>query len=170
MNEPVLTTPRLELRMLQESDFEEYAAMHADFEVTRYTTRTQLTRLDAWRHLAMIVGHWQLRGFGMWGVEELATGHLVGRVGFYQPDGWPDFELGWTIGRNWWGKGYASEAARRCLRFAFDDLQRDRVISLIDPANTASIRVAEAIGETLEGEVEAGGHRVLQYAMRRTPR
>ncbi len=168
MNEPILTTPRLKLRMLRESDFEEYAAMHADFEVTRFTTRTHLTRLEAWRHLAMIVGHWQLRGFGMWGVEELATGQLVGRVGFYQPDGWPGFELGWTIGRKWWGKGYASESARRCLRHAFDDMHRDAVISLIDPANTASIRVAEAIGETLEGEVEAGGYRVLKYGIRRT--
>jgi RimJ/RimL family protein N-acetyltransferase len=167
MNVPELTTPRLRLRMLQESDFEQYAAIHEDPEVTRFTTRSVLGRLDAWRHLAMIAGHWHLRGFGMWGVEELETGHLVGRVGFYQPATWPDFELGWTIGRNWWGKGYASEAARRCLTHAFDDLHRDHVISLIDPANIASIRVAEAIGETLEGEVEAGGHRVLMYGMRR---
>jgi RimJ/RimL family protein N-acetyltransferase len=167
MNEPVLTTPRLRLRMLQETDFEQYAAIHEDPDVTRFTTRSVLNRMDAWRHLAMIVGHWHLRGFGMWGVEELATGHLVGRVGFYQPDGWPDFELGWTIGRNWWGKGYASEAARRCLRYAFDDMHRDHVISLIDPANTPSIRVADAIGETLEREIEVGGYQLLMYGIRR---
>lgn len=167
MNAPILTTPRLRLRMLQESDFDAYAAIHADPEVTLFTTRSVLTRSEAWRHLAWLVGHWHLKGFGMWGVEELATGDVVGRVGFHEPDGWPGFELAWTIGKNWWGKGYASEAARRCLDYAFDEMKRDHVISLIDPANTASIRVAEAIGETLEGEVEADGHRLLVYGIRR---
>ena len=153
--------------MLQEADFEQYAAMHMDPEVTRFTTRTVLDRNEAWRHLAMIVGHWHLRGFGMWGVEEPATGALVGRVGFHQPDGWPDFELGWTIGKSWWGKGYASEAAKRCLEYAFEEMKRDRVISLIDPLNVSSIRVAERIGETLEGEWQHGEHRLLIYGVRR---
>ncbi len=167
MNTPVLTTDRLRLRMLQDADFEQYAAMHMDPEVTRFTVRAQLDRMEAWRHLAVIVGHWHLRGFGMWGVEELDTGALVGRVGFHQPDGWPDFELGWTIGRNWWGKGYASEAAQRCLKYAFEEMDRDHVISLIDPLNVASIRVAERIGETLEGEWQHGEHRLLMYVARR---
>ena len=167
MNAPILTTPRLRLRMLEESDFDAYAAIHADPDVTWFTTRSVLTRFEAWRHLAWLVGHWHLRGFGMWGVEELATGDLVGRVGFHQPDGWPGFELAWTIGKNWWGKGYAAEAARRCLAYAFDEMKRDHVISLIDPANTASIRVAEAIGERVEGEVEVGGYHLLMYGIRR---
>jgi RimJ/RimL family protein N-acetyltransferase len=163
---PVLTTDRLLLRMLQETDFEEYAAIHGDAEVTRFTTRTHLDRLDAWRHLAMIVGHWQLRGYGMWGVFERASNRLVGRVGFYDPDGWPDFELGWTMGRASWGKGYAPEAARACLDYAFDVMKRDHVISLIDPANVSSIRVAEKIGETVEGEVVIQGHRLIVYGAR----
>jgi RimJ/RimL family protein N-acetyltransferase len=124
--------------------------------------------MDTWRHLAMILGHWHLRGFGMWGVEELATGKLVGRVGFHEPDGWPAFELGWTIGRAWWGKGYATEAAKRCLEYAFKEMQREHVISLIDPENVNSIRVAERLGETLEGETEVGGHRVLIYGISRS--
>jgi len=167
LDAPALTTERLRLRMLQDSDFEEYAAIHTDAEVTKFTTRTHLDRMEAWRHLALIVGHWHLRGFGMWGVFEKGMGALVGRVGFHQPDGWPDFELGWTIGRNWWGKGYATEAAQRCLDFAFDEMGRDHVISLIDPQNTASIRVAERIGETLEGEHQLGEHRLLVYGVRR---
>ena len=142
--------------------------MHMDFEVVRYTSRTQLTRMDAWRHLATMVGHWHLRGFGMWGVEELATGRLVGRVGFHEPDGWPAFELGWTLGRTAWGKGYATEAAKRCLAYAFEEMDREHVISLIDPENVSSIRVAERIGETLEGDVEVGGHRLLIYGIART--
>jgi RimJ/RimL family protein N-acetyltransferase len=154
--------------MLQTEDFEEYAAMHMDFEVTRFTTRTHLTRLDAWRHLAMMVGHWHLRGFGMWGVEELATHRLAGRVGFFEPDGWPGFELAWTIGREFWGKGYATEAAHAALDYAFREMGRDHVISVIDPENTRSIAVAERIGETVEGEMTDGdGHRLLIYGIRR---
>ena len=163
MNVPILTTERLHLRALQASDFEAYAAMHADYEVTKFTTRSHLDRTEAWRHLAMLLGHWQLRGYGMWGVEERQSGTLVGRVGFHEPAGWPDFELAWTIGRNWWGKGYAPEAARACLAYAFEEMNRDHVISLIDPANVSSIRVAEKIGEHLDGEVVVGGHRLLVY-------
>jgi RimJ/RimL family protein N-acetyltransferase len=164
MTQPALTTERLYLRMLQESDFEEYAAIHMDPEVTRFTTRAQLSREDAWRHMAMIVGHWHLRGFGMWGVFEKATDRLVGRVGFHQPEGWPDFELGWTLGRAAWGKGYATEAAKACLDYAFDVMKRKRVISLIDPQNVASIKVAERIGETRDGEWQHDEHRLLVYA------
>jgi RimJ/RimL family protein N-acetyltransferase len=103
----------------------------------------------------------------MWGVFERDGGRLVGRVGFHYPEGWPDFELGWTMGRASWGKGYAPEAARACLDYAFEVMKRDHVISLIDPNNAASIRVAEKIGETVEGETEIGGHRVLIYGVRR---
>jgi RimJ/RimL family protein N-acetyltransferase len=164
---PVLTTLRLRLRMLEAQDFEDYAAIHTDFEATRFTARTHLTRMDAWRHMATLVGHWHLRGFGMWGVEELATGRIAGRVGFHEPEGWPGFELGWTIGREFWGKGYATEAARAALDHAFGAMNRDHVISLIDPENVKSIAVAERIGETLEGEIETGGYRLLVYGIRR---
>ncbi|HEX8255362.1 MAG TPA: GNAT family N-acetyltransferase [Thermoanaerobaculia bacterium] len=164
MNAPTLTTERLHLRMLQESDYEEYAAIHMDDEVTRFTARMHLDRLDSWKHLAMIVGHWQLRGFGMWGVFERETNRLAGRVGFYQPETWPDFELGWTIGKAFWGKGYAPEAAKACLDHAFQVMKKKRVISLIDPLNVASIRVAEKIGETLSDEqFDTGGHKLLVY-------
>lgn len=153
--------------MLTNEDFDQYAAIHMDPDVTRYTAREQLDRIGCWRHMAMIIGHWALRGYGMWGVEELDTGKLVGRVGFYNPEGWPAFELGWTIGKPWWGKGYATEAARRCLDYAFGEMDRDHVISLIDPDNVNSIRVAERLGETLEREAEVSGHRVLVYGISR---
>ena len=165
---PTLETERLQLRMLAADDFEQYAAIHMDPDVTRFTTRTHLSRMETWRHLAMIVGHWHLRGFGMWGVFERESGRLAGRVGFHQPDGWPDFELGWTMGKASWGKGYATEAARRCLEYARDVMKRDHLISLIDPQNHASIRVAERIGETVEGETQIDGHRVLIYGTRLT--
>lgn len=164
---PQLETERLVLRMLRQEDFEEYSAIHQDPEITRFTMRKTLDRMETWRHLAMVVGHWHLRGFGMWGVFEKSSGRLVGRAGFHEPDGWPAFELGWTLGRASWGKGYATEAARRCLAYAFDEMGREHVISLIDPQNVNSIRVAERLGYAVEGEWEYDGHRLLIYGISR---
>lgn len=165
---PVLTTSRLTLRMLEARDFEEYASIHSDFEVTRFTTRKQMTRADSWNHMATIIGHWHLRGYGMWGVEELASHRLVGRVGFHCPEGWPEYELGWTIGREFWGRGFATEAARAALEHAFTAMNREHIISLIDPLNASSIRVAQRLGERIEGEIEIGGNRLLVYGISRS--
>jgi RimJ/RimL family protein N-acetyltransferase len=124
-----------------------------------------LNRFEAWRQMAMILGHWQLRGYGIWAVEERKTGDLVGRIGFFNPEGWPGFELGWVLGRAYWGQGYATEGARRALRYAFTEMKRDHVISLIAPENRASILVAERLGEKVEGQTELFGHEVLIYGI-----
>ncbi len=163
-----LKTERLVLRMLREEDFEQYAAMMADPEVTRYLSDGRpLPRADAWRQMAFIVGHWQLAGYGHWAVEEAATGRLAGRIGFLNPEGWPGFELGWTLAREFWGRGYATEGARRALRYAFTEMGREHVISLIRPANLPSIKVAERLGERLEGSVELFGGEALVYGVTR---
>ena len=161
-----LHTERLTLRMLREEDLDPYAAMCADPEVMRHLGEGKtFTRPEAWREMALLIGHWQLRGYGMWAVEERASGSLVGRIGFFQPEGWPGFELGWMLGREHWGKGYAIEGARGALKYAFATLKRQHVISLIRPANAASIRVAERLGERLEGRRELFGHAVLIYGI-----
>ena len=163
-----LRTERLVLRMLREDDFGPYGAVMADPEVTRYLGdgRT-LSRADAWRQMAMILGHWQLRGYGHWAVEEAATGRFAGRIGFFNPEGWPDFELGWTLAREFWGRGYATEGARRALEYGFTVLGRQHVISLIRPGNAASVRVAGRLGERLEGSVELLGSPSLVYRISR---
>lgn len=164
-----LETKRLILRMFREDDFERYASICADPEVTRYLGEGRaLTRAEAWRQMAMALGHWQLRGYGIWAVEERASGELAGRIGFFNPEGWPGFELGWVLGREHWGKGYASEGARRALDYVFAETDRQHVISLIHPDNLGSIRVAERIGERLEGRTELLGHEVLVYGIDRT--
>jgi RimJ/RimL family protein N-acetyltransferase len=165
---PGLHTDRLLLRMFREEDLDAYAAICADAEVMRYLGEGKtLTRGEAWRQMAMILGHWQLRGYGLWAVEERATGALVGRLGFFQPEGWPGFELGWMLRRASWGQGYATEGARRALAHAFTDLGRDRVISLIRPDNRASVRVAARLGERLEGPTTLFGQDALVYAIDR---
>jgi RimJ/RimL family protein N-acetyltransferase len=163
-----LETKRLLLRPFRENDIDAYAAMCADPDVMRYIGgRCVLSRDDAWRQLAMFIGHWQLRGFGIWAVEERASASLVGRVGLYFPEGWPDRELAWTLARPYWGRGFALEAARAALAHAFGPLGWQRVISLIDPKNDRSIRLAERLGESFEGEVMLRGYHLSVYAIKR---
>lgn len=130
-------------------------------------TGVTLTRTQSWLSIAGMLGHWQMRGYGMWAVEEKASGAFVGRAGFLDPAGWPGFELGWLFGREHWGGGYATEAARRALEYAFSELRRDRVVSLIRPGNDRSVRVAERLGATLAGEVELLGGTALVYETHR---
>lgn len=163
-----LQTARLLLRHFREADLDAYAAICADPQVMRHLgDGTTLGRAEAWRQMALILGHWQLRGFGLWAVEERASGVLVGRLGFFQPEGWPGFELGWMLRRASWGRGYATEGAACALAHAFTDMGRDHVISLIRPANAASIRVAERLGEILEGRTRLHGHDALVYGITR---
>jgi RimJ/RimL family protein N-acetyltransferase len=162
-----LETERLILRMWREDDFEPYAQICADPEVMRYLGGKTMTRAECWRHMAFLVGHWHLLGYGHWVVEEKASGRLIGRLGFLNPEGWPGFEIGWTLGREHWGKGYATEGARRALKYAFTELDKDHVISLIAPENQGSIRVAERLGERPEGKAEIMGFEVVVYGIDR---
>jgi RimJ/RimL family protein N-acetyltransferase len=160
-----LQTPRLILRQFQEQDLDPLAAMYADPEMMRYLgTGATFSRGETWRAISGILGHWLLRGYGMWAVAERETGLMVGRVGFINPEGWPGFELGWVIDRGRWGRGYAPEAAAVALKYARDTLRQDRVISLIRPGNAASIRVAEKIGGRLDGSLQLFEQEALVYA------
>ena len=164
---PVFETERLILRCFRESDFEVYARYYADPLVMRYLGGEVMKPEDTWRNMAFYVGHWQLRGFGYWAVEERSSGRFVGRVGVQEPHDWPGFELGWLIGPEYQGKGFATEAARRVRDFAFGPLDRDHFISIIHPDNAASIRVAEKIGERRFGETTVKGIDALVYRLDR---
>ena len=139
------------LRQFQQSDLETYARMLADPEVVRYLLPGgPAPRPDAWRHMAMLAGHWQLKGFGHWAVEVKETGRFIGHAGLWFPEGWPDYEVGWTIDPDVWGNGYAVEAGRMALHHARHTLGIQHIISLILPENARSIRVAEKLGGYVE--------------------
>ncbi|MEO8573183.1 MAG: GNAT family N-acetyltransferase [Pyrinomonadaceae bacterium] len=164
----ILETERLILRMFREADLDEYAEICADADVVRYLgTGQTLSRGEAWRQMALIVGHWHLRGYGLWAVEERESGSLVGRLGFFNPEGWPGFEIGWLLKKNVWGRGYATEGARRALSYAFTEMGRDHVISVIHHENAPSIKVAKRLGEELERETEFSGNKVVIYGIGR---
>ena len=140
-----LETPRLLLRPTQAKDFEAWAAFKADEEACRHIGGTE-PRPAAWRSFAAMVGVWHLKGFAMFSVIEKDTGQWVGRVGPWQPEGWPGTEVGWSIVRDRWGRGYAPEAAAACTDWAFDTLGWSEVIHTTAPDNANSKAVAAKLG------------------------
>ena len=142
---PTLETARLILRPPEERDLDGFAEMMADEEAARFVGG-QCGRAGAWRGMAAMAGSWALRGYGMFSVIEKASGRWVGRLGPWQPEGWPGAEVGWGLTRSAWGKGYATEGAAAAIGWAFDSLGWEDVIHCIAPANAPSIRVAERLG------------------------
>ena len=166
MNIPILKTNRLILRGFQEEDLDAYAEMCADEEVMRYIgTGKVLSRAESWRSMAAIIGHWYLRGYGLWAVEEQQSGETIGRIGCWKPEGWIGLEVGWRLRRAFWGLGFATEAGLASIDFAFNKLQQSHVISLIRPDNAASRRVAEKLGENLQRETDVLGNEALVYGI-----
>ena len=145
---PVLVTERLRLRSFRSEDIDAWAAMMADPDVARYIAPAPMTREESWRSIAGSLGHWQLRGYGTWAVERKSDRAMLGRVGMINPEGWPGLEIGWTLGKPYWGKGYATEAAAVAMRYAFLTQPVAKLISCIDPDNVASQAVALRLGES----------------------
>ncbi|MEO7085241.1 MAG: GNAT family N-acetyltransferase [Gemmatimonadaceae bacterium] len=161
---PHLETERLILRCFRPEDFEAYATMMADPTVTRYLGLGEpLSRAEAWRQMAMFFGHWALRGFGLWAVEERATGRFLGRIGCMEPEGFPAFEIAYTLGPWAWGRGYAREGAAAALQYAREFLPHKSVTSIIRPGNLPSIRVAQSLGATPAETVEFFGAPAVLY-------
>jgi RimJ/RimL family protein N-acetyltransferase len=165
---PVLETERLLLRPFQERDLDEYAEIMADAEVVRHLGHAPLYRDDAWRQMAVFLGHERLRGWSFNAVEERATGRLLGRCGLWRPEGWPGLEVGWTLGRFAWGKGFATEAAIAWRDYAFNVIGTDELVSVVHRDNIASARLAERIGHRLIRALQVRGHPCHLYGQRRT--
>lgn len=165
---PVLHTTRLRLRGPQGEDLDGFAGMMADPEVARLKGfEGGVSREQSWAGLARILGHWALRGFGLFAVEERGSGAFLGMVGVIEPLGWPGPELTWTIARPHWNSGVATEAAVAVMDWATNTLPVPDLVSMVPPANGASRRVAEKIGACRRGEVRFGGEVVELYVYER---
>ena len=170
MEVPEIVTARLRLRGWRERDVERMAAIYADPEVVRFLrpmgpeeTRQQLRRF---------VDHWDLRGFGLWAVEERESGRLIGRIGLMYHDDWTasphDSEVGWTLDRSTWGQGLATEGGAAVLQFGFETRGMERIISIAHRENVASQRVMEKLGLKREGETDWRENPVVWYVISRS--
>ena len=163
-------TPRLVLRPPQDADAAPLMDIHQNPDVMKYVLigNPAAGIIAAWRSVALMVGHWHLRGYGQWTVVEKIDGQVVGRVGLWNPEGWPGLELGWVIRRERWGLGLATEAASAALQWTWDNVATDHVISLIQADNSRSIRVAEKLGERFERTEVVNGSPLQVYGVHRT--
>jgi len=164
---PRLHTTRLTLREYRMSDFDAFAANLADEDaMTLFGVHDRRT---AWRIFGCNTGGWLLQGVGWWAVELRDVGTLVGNVGAFFRETWPEIEIGWNTFRAHWGQGFATEAATEVVRYAFEERRDPRVTALIDARNKASLRVAAGLGMTYEADTEVLGRALGRY-VRATPR
>lgn len=141
---PILETEDLILRGYDEADFEAFAAFGTSPRAS-YVGGPH-TRWDSWRAFLAAIGHWALRGYGMWMIEHRKSRVIAGRVGVILNDGWDEPELGWHIYDGFEGKGYAFQAAIAAREHAARHMGLDGVISYIDATNARSRRLAERLG------------------------
>jgi RimJ/RimL family protein N-acetyltransferase len=146
----ILETDRLRLRTWTPDDAEAAFPIYSDPEVMRFLS-TFARNLDDVRAIVQRrIDHQERHGFTIWAVVEKATSGLVGACGLKHLDDGPEIEVGYHLARPAWGKGYATEAARACLRHGFDRLGLPRIVAVVDPLNHASQRVIEKIGLKFE--------------------
>lgn len=160
-----IETERLVLRRWREEDFEPYAAIYADPAASGFIGGP-CDRAAAWRRFAAELGHWELRGFGNWALEETGSGRFVGACGPWLPEGWPELELGYWLLPDAHGKGYATEAARAARDHVYDVLRAPTLVSYIAPENVASKHVAERLGARSEATIDLcgfGPHEVFRH-------
>ena len=161
---PALSTTRLRLRAHTLADLDAHADLCADEEVMQYVGTGGIVGRDAaWRQLAMFLGQWPLRGYGVWALELRSERRLIGHVGFLHPEGWPSCELCWTLVRSVWGQGLAFGAASAARAFGRDALGIEQPISLIRGANARSIRLPERLGAVNTGSVPFLGGSALLF-------
>lgn len=142
---PTIETERLILRAFREEDHSALSIIESDEEMTRFTGGVQ-DKDQSWRYMAVMIGHWSLRGFGPFALEEKQSGSLVGYCGPWFTPKFPEPEICYTLARAHQGKGYASEALRAALNFVYFDLNWQTAMSCIDQNNLSSQAVAKRMG------------------------
>jgi RimJ/RimL family protein N-acetyltransferase len=164
---PPLLTERLELRRFTAADLEPLLDVFGDAEVMRYVgaERRPLGREQVEALLARADADWSEHGFGLLAITERDTGRLVGEAGLQHLEAGPDIEMGYTLARAAWGRGYATEAARAVVRWGFAGLRLHRIVAVADPANAASLHVLDKLGMTRHGRRECYGAAMAEHAL-----
>lgn len=149
-----LHTERLTLRLFNENDWRDIHEHYSDEECTKYTFGRALTEAESWRAMASMIGHWHLRGYGPYAVEDTESTKVLGMVGLWYPNDWPEPEIKWALTRRYWGQGFASEAARAVKNMAAEFIPELSLISFMHSENLASIKLAKAISAKFCKEVD----------------
>ena len=164
MDVPTITTDRLVLRPFTEQDAEPLYHILAQEGVLRYFPNPDPPSPDrVGRFVAHQIKHWEDQGFGWWAVELREEGKLIGWNGLQYLPETDEIEIGYLLGKDYWGRGLATEGARPGLRFGFETLGLERIIALTHPENTASQRVIAKLGMTFTGEADYFGMHVCRY-------
>jgi RimJ/RimL family protein N-acetyltransferase len=161
----VIETERLLLRRMTVDDLDELVAIHADPDIMRVFGRFALDRARSW--LGEVDQNWRDHRYGRVAVTDRATGRLLGRTGLAYLDEVGETELGWTLRRDAWGCGYATEAARACADWAFQDFEIPYLTSLIERGNQRSIRVANRLAMAPLREQVSYDRPTIVYAVTR---
>lgn len=148
-NAPRLETERLVLRGPEARDAEAVIAFLLDQDRAAGFGASP-NRGDAWRWFALNVGHWHIHGYGYFTIEDKDSGHAAGICGIWNPEGWPEPEVGWVVFEGYEGRSIAFEAAQRARAWAYDSLGLKTLTSNIVPGNARSARLAARLGATLE--------------------
>jgi RimJ/RimL family protein N-acetyltransferase len=154
-----ITTPRLRLaRWDPRLHTPGLESINASPEAVRYLNDgVPYTAAESAAQSSRFAAHWEQYGFGLWAATVAATGELAGFVGLSHPLWFPELshqvEVGWRLHPRAWGNGYATEGGRAALSLAWAQLGLERVIAVIDPANTASVAVAERLGMSRDRRV-----------------
>ena len=150
---PMLETPRLILRGPEPRDIAPTIAFLLD-DARSHGFGSSPNRSEAWRWFALNVGHWHIHGYGYFIIEMKDGSEIAGLAGIWNPEGWPEPELGWALFEGFEGRGIAYEAAHRARRYAYEDLGFGTLTSNILPDNTRSVALAERLGAWFERAYE----------------
>jgi [ribosomal protein S5]-alanine N-acetyltransferase len=146
---PTIETQRLVLRSFEDNDLAAYFAILDTLAVRASLLLPDgFNEYSAWEQMAAFSGQWTLRGTGQWAVVLKTTNELIGRCGTHHPHrhDWPGVEVGWTFHPRHWGNGYATEAGRASVDWAFEQTNHTTLMSMIRPTNVASAAVASRLG------------------------
>ncbi len=141
---PTLDTKRLILRGPASEDYPDFKATFASYR-SRFMGGP-LNAYEAWMLYAAEIGHWEIRGYGMWMIHDRATDETLGMAGGWFPAKWPEREIAWIIWPDKAGHGYALEATHKVRTYLYTECNWDSAVSYIDPKNLDSIRLAERLG------------------------
>jgi len=147
---PTLETRRLVLRAPQSEDYPDFKATFSSYR-SRFMGGP-LNSYEAWMLYAAEIGHWNIRGYGMWMIHHRESGETLGMAGGWMPAKWPEREIAWIIWPDKAGKGFALEATHAARKYFYTQLGWDTAVSYIDPKNLDSIRLAERLGAAKDAD------------------